>query len=93
MKILDDVTCPHCKKEFEHELDVDKIPARAEPVKGSNIKLADTTSNQATVQVEKPEPEIKIMPSKDEPFLECKTCNKSHENHNYSVRPNKKCNN
>ena len=96
MKILTEETCPHCKKGFESQKDLDNI----EPVvnKGK-IKEIESTS-QVTIQEEKPIEKIiekiKAVAPKDQPFFECKDGNcgdKMHTNPNYKTRPNKKCKN
>lgn len=94
MKITGEALCPTCNKEHPVSIDIDKLE-----VKTPQAPILTNASTQTALQVqntevlEPPKEITRIMPSKDEPFLECKTCNKSHSNPNYSVRPANKCNN
>lgn len=93
MKLLTEETCPHCKKNFESEKDIDNL----EPVRAKGeIKEVKSDSNQTTVQVEKPqEPkiEIKTVAPKDQPFFKCKNCGDAHKNPNYTEIPKFRCKN
>lgn len=83
-----EVDCPLCKGKFDLTVKQKKPVVELQEQETIQTKTATTIPPVETEKIV-----TKIMPSKDEPFLECKTCNKSHENPNYSVRPNKKCNN
>lgn len=96
MKLIEDITCPGCKKEFTKETDLDKLD-KADPVKTTNSTIS---GNQQVLEQKPVEPEIKeviktISPD-DKPFFVCANGNCGegvHRNDNYSKKPNKRCTN
>lgn len=93
MKITGDATCPGCGKDHPVAIDIDKLEIKQPDI---SLKNVNTATEQTTVQVEpikEPEPKLVRIPAKDEPFYECKDCNKPHENKHYTERPNQKCTN
>lgn len=93
MKLVTEETCPHCKKNFESEKDIEHL----EPSKiTGTIKEIKTDSNQTMVQEVKavePKIEIKTVAPKDQPFFTCKNCGDSHKNPNYTEIPKFRCKN
>jgi len=99
MKLVEDIDCPHCKKQFTKETDLDSLE-HTEPIQTTNPKVSGTAQILETIkkEPEKSESEIKIetVAPKDEPFFECKNGNCGeglHRNKNYSKAPNQKCKN
>lgn len=97
VKLLEDLTCPHCKKDFEKETDLDQLD-KPEPVK------ANKSSVQQQTQLEQKEPEK--QPPKEVikevvklpntiPGHKCKdgNCGRVHPNKNYSRAPKYTCQN
>lgn len=90
MKLTGD--CPNCKKPIA--FDVDKLTMKKEPGEIENPQA----SGQTTTQIQK-EPEViekiveKVIAPNDQPFFKCKNCGDAHKNTNYSVKPNKECQN
>ena len=94
MKLLTEESCPHCKKNFESEHDIDNLePAK---ITGTIKEIKTDSQNQTTVQEVKPvEPkiEIKTVAPKDQPFYKCKNCGDAHKNPNYTEIPKFRCKN
>ena len=91
MKITGD--CPNCKKEVS--IDIDKLDIK--PPATLEVQNATTTQN-ATVQVQKVEPvepevQIKTVAPKDQPYFKCKNCGDAHKNPNYTEIPKFRCKN
>ncbi len=94
MKLVEDIDCPHCKKPFTKETDLDKL---------DNVETTKTTnaSVNTTQQIlEKPEIKEKIVEKtviEDfKPNYECPNgdCDVGvHKNKNYKKRPKGKCEN
>ena len=95
MKLLEDITCPGCKKEFTKETDLDKLD-NAEPIKSNKSTL--TGSQQILEKPIEKEPEIKIETVIEDfkPNYECPDgdCDIGvHKNKNYSKKAKGKCKN
>ena len=95
MKLIEDVTCPNCKKDFTKETDLDKLQ-KADPVQSTNV----STSGQTQILEQKPkviEKEvIKTVIEDFKPGYECPDgdCEIGiHKNKNYSKRVKGKCTN
>ena len=91
MKLLEDITCPNCKKDFTKETDLDKM-TKAEPIQTNNPTITGGT-NQVLEQpkevIKEVIKEVKVAPS-DSPFYTCSDGNCEmdglHKNKNYTKR-------
>jgi len=96
VKLVEDIDCPHCKKPFTKETDLDKL-SHVENITPNNSTLSATTQ----VLEQKPKEPEKVIETKtispsDKPFFVCANgnCDEGvHRNDNYSKKPNKKCKN
>lgn len=94
MKLVEDIDCPHCKKPFTKETDLQKLD-KVDPIQPTSATISQTQQ----ILKEKPkEPEIKIETVIEDfkPNYECPDGNcdiKVHKNKNYLKRPKGKCSN
>ncbi len=96
VKLVEDIDCPHCKKPFTKETDLDKL-SHVENITPNNSSLSGTTQ----VLEQKPiESEIKIetktVIEDFKPNYECPDGNCDigvHKNKNYKKKPKGKCTN
>jgi len=94
MKLVEDIDCPHCKKPFTKETDLDKLE------KTNPVQVTNSTITGATQVLEKPEvvekEVIKTVIEDFKPGYECPDgdCEVGvHKNKNYSKRVKGKCTN
>jgi len=95
LKLIEDITCPGCKKEFTKETDLDKLQ-KADPVQSTNV----STTGSTTILETKPEviekEVIKTVIEDFKPNYECPDgdCDIGiHKNKNYKKKPKGKCTN
>ena len=92
MKLVQDTKCPHCKKEFEIESDLDKIDIKP-PTKAQ--AGASTTLEPLTVEMPKEVIKEKIVAPSHIPAYKCKdgNCGQVHKNPNYFNKVKARCEN
>jgi len=92
LKLLTKQKCPNCEKDFDGEIDIDKLDLK--PPKAAEIQASTEAINkEVTKQAKEFKQEVKTVAPPDQPFFKCKNCNDTHKNPNYTKQPNKKCQN
>ena len=95
MKLIEDVTCPNCKKDFTKETDLDKLD-KAEPIQTTKATISGT-QQILEKPIEKPvETKIETVIEDFKPNYECpdEKCQVGlHKNENYSKKVKGKCTN
>ena len=95
MKLLTKESCPHCKKDFDSQHELENLePAFA---KGKIQEIESNAPQQLQQEIKEVIKEVeKTVSPDDSPYFECSNgdCGeKMHRNPNYKRRPKEKCKN